>query len=462
MTFDNLQISYWHDSLPEAVQARPVLESDIDADVVIIGAGYTGLWTAYYLKKIDPALNIVVLEAKIAGFGASGRNGGWCTPFISGIEHWLNNPLYKDPALRLKRLMIDTVSEIGRVTELEAIDCHNERSGALEIAVLPEQLKRLRDEFNHQRDLGFGEDVYSWLDAKELGEVLKVDKALAGIRAHQCAAVHPARLARGLADCVEGLGVKIYEHSPVQTLNGQVVTAAGYKVNANTTLVTTEGYSGGLFGHKQRLIPVHSMMVATEPLSREQINEIGFRQRYTFANYDRVTTYGQLTADNRIAFGCRGTYLFASGIQHKFEHDDSEFELVRNTLLRFFPALQGVRFTHAWGGAMGVSRSLRPSVNFDPDKGVGWAGGFFGNGVAATHLAGQTLADLVTAQQTERLDTPWVNPAHANRRWEPEPLRWLGVRSTRTLMGVADRFEYQGGRPGSFFAKILDMFMPNL
>ena len=343
------QLSYWHDSLPEPVQARPMLDSDIDADIVIVGAGYTGLWTAYYLKQIDPSLDIAVLEAEIAGFGASGRNGGWCTPHVSSIDQWLNDPLQKAGALRLKRLMIDTVSEIGRLTQRESIDCHYERSGALEIAVLPTQLSQLQVELKYQRELGFGEDVYSWLDAKETGELLKVDKALATIRAHHCAVVHPARLARGLADCVEGLGVRIYEHSPVQDIKDLVLTTAQAKVKAETVLLTTEGYTGGLAGNGRRLIPIHSMMVATEPLSQQQIDDIGFRQRYTFTNSDRVTTYGQLTADRRIAFGCRGTYLFASGIQHKFEMADPEFKLVQDTLLRFFPGLQGIRFTHAWG-----------------------------------------------------------------------------------------------------------------
>ena len=166
MTFDYHQLSYWHDSLPAPILTRPTLETDIDADIIIVGAGYTGLWTAYYLKQIDASLDIVVLEAEIAGFGASGRNGGWCTPHISSIHRWLNDPVHKDGALRLRRLMIDTVSEIGRLTQRESIECDYERSGALEIAVLPTQLNHLRAELKYQRDLGFGEEIYSWLDEK--------------------------------------------------------------------------------------------------------------------------------------------------------------------------------------------------------------------------------------------------------------------------------------------------------
>ncbi|NKB38401.1 MAG: hypothetical protein GKR93_14760 [Gammaproteobacteria bacterium] len=201
------------------------------------------------------------------------------------------------------------------------------------------------------------------------------------------------------------------------------------------------------------------MMVATEVLSQQQLDTIGFNKRCTFANYDRVTTYGQITADRRIAFGCRGSYGFGSNIRQKFDKNDSDFRLVEETLLRFFPDLRGINFTHAWGGAMGVARSLHPAIHFDTKSRFGWAGGFFGSGVAATHLAGQTLADLVCGEDSERLTTPWVNPSYVNRKWEPEPLRWLGVYGSRRLMGVADYFDYHGA---AFVGQALDHVLPNL
>jgi glycine/D-amino acid oxidase-like deaminating enzyme len=173
-----------------------------------------------------------------------------------------------------------------------------------------------------------------------------------------------------------------------------------------------------------------------------------------------VVTYGQFTADNRIAFGCRGTYLFGSAIRHRFDRADAEFGLVRGTLLRYFPGLEGIRFSHAWGGAMGVSRSLQPSVNFDPAGRMGWAGGYFGSGVAATHLAGQTLADLVTGRDTERVHTPWVNPPQAGRNWEREPLRWLGIKSARALMTLADQAEYRLGKFGAGVGRMIDHVLP--
>ena len=145
-TQDYRQQSFWLDSVPDSLKPRPSLENDVEADIAIVGAGYTGLWTAWYLKQIDPNLNIAILEAEIAGFGASGRNGGWCASFLSGIEHWFDDPDKRDDAIRLQRQMFDAVREVGRVTESEAIDCHFEQSGALEVAVLPAQLIRLREE----------------------------------------------------------------------------------------------------------------------------------------------------------------------------------------------------------------------------------------------------------------------------------------------------------------------------
>jgi glycine/D-amino acid oxidase-like deaminating enzyme len=231
-------------------------------------------------------------------------------------------------------------------------------------------------------------------------------------------------------------------------------TARG-RVLADTVVLATEGYGAALKGLERRLIPVHSMMVATEPLPDELFERLRFRRRYCFGNLDRIVTYGQRTADNRIAFGCRGRYFYGSDSRRSFEAADPEFALVRNTLLRFFPALREVRFTHAWGGALGVSRSLRPAVCFDRQRRLGWAGGYFGNGVAAAHLAGRTLADLVLGRDSERLHTPWVNPPEAQRAWEAEPLRWLGFRVTRALMERADRAEYRG-RSAAGLQKLID------
>lgn len=459
MVQDYRQLSYWHDTVPGSLTNRPLLRSDIKTAVAIVGAGYTGLWTAYYLKQLDPALDISILEAETAGFGASGRNGGWCSAYFSGIDHWLQDPRQKGAATRLQRQMFDTVREIGRVARKESIDCHFEQSGALEIAVIPPQLLKLRAEWEQLHSLGFGDEDYQWLGRDELRNTLNVDQALAGIHMKHCAAIHPARLARGLAETVEGLGAVIYEKSPALQIEGNTVLTPGGKVEADTVVVATEGYSGTVAGRQRRLIPVHSMMVATEPLSEQQVASTGFRKRLCFGNLDRLVTYGQLTADRRIAFGCRGTYHYGSGIRN-FHTGDPEFKLVAESLLSFFPQLEGISFTHGWGGAMGVSRTLRPSVNFNPRARFGWAGGYFGNGVGASHLAGRTMAELVTGNDTERTHTPWVNPADSGRKWEPEPLRWLGIKSRAKLMQLADSAEYRDSAAAPLIGTALDTLFP--
>lgn len=458
MTEARRELSFWHDSLAGALQPRPALGAETRSDIAIVGAGYTGLWAAWYLKRLEPSLRIAMVEADIAGYGAAGRNGGWCSAWLSGIERWLDDPARRAGAIRLQKLMFQTVHDIGETTGREGIDCHYERAGALQIAVNPAQFERLEAELRYIRELGFGESDYRWLDRGDIRRTLAVDGALAALHLPHCAAIHPARLARGLAARLEREGVTIYEESPVLECGAGSVRTTGGAITADTVLVATEGYGAALSGRRRGLIPVHSMMVVTEPLPDETFERIGFQRRYCFGNLDRVVTYGQRTADNRIAFGCRGRYFYGSAVRHGFNPADPGFELVRSTLLRFFPELRGVRFTHAWGGALGVSRSLRPAVCFDAERRFGWAGGYFGNGVAAAHLAGRTLADLALGRDSELLQTPWVNPPEALRSWEPEPLRWLGFRATRALMERADRAEY-AGRSAAKLQKLIDILI---
>ncbi len=457
-------ISFWHDSLPGSLSPRPGLENDIEVDIAIAGAGYTGLWTAYYLKKHKPTLSIAIIESEIAGFGASGRNGGWCASYMTGIEKAMARPGLADGAIRLQKQMFDTVKEVGRVAELESIDCHFDQSGHVEAAVLPAHLERIREHVDFMHGLGFNEDDYQLLSEHQLREHINIDGALGGMYMSHCAAIHPARLVRGLADLLEGMGVKIYEQTAVIRLDKQGLITTGGRVRAGTTVLATEGYTGSVKGLGRKLIPIHSMMVATEPLSDLQLEQIGMRQRYVFNNPDHITTYGQLTADRRIAFGCRGSYLFGARVRPRFDPADPEFNLVWESLLKFFPTLSSSNFTHAWGGAMGVSRTLNPAVCFNKESRLGWAGGYFGNGVGACHLAGRTMADLILERDTDRLHTPWVNPEFERdlekKLWEIEPVRWLGIKSRTRLMQWADRAEYSNSSAASLISKTLDTLFP--
>ena len=458
------KLSFWHDSIPGSLLPRPSLENDTEVDIAIAGAGYTGLWTAYYLKKLNPALSIAVIESEIAGFGASGRNGGWCSSYLSGIEKALAQPDLVDAAIRLQRLLFDTVKEVGRITELESIDCHFDQAGQVEAAILPAQLNRVREDVNFMHGLGFGEQDFRWLTAQQLRDHINIDNALGGMFMSHCAAIHPARLARGLADVVEGQGVRIFEQTPVLKLDQDGLTTAGGRVKAGATVLATEGYTRTIKGLERKLIPIHSMMIATEPLSELQLEQTGLQQRYTFNNRDHLTTYGQLTADRRIAFGCRGSYFYGSEIRSHFDPADSEFDLIWEVLLKFFPTLRGSRYTHAWGGAMGVSRTMNPAVCFNREKQFGWAGGYFGNGVGASNLAGRTMADLILERDTDRVHTPWVNPDREReldkKLWEIEPVRWLGINSRARLMHLADRAESSNNIAAPLINKTLETVFP--
>ena len=435
-------LSFWHDSHPGSLEPRPSLDSDRQVDVAIVGGGYTGLWTAYYLKALEPGIRVAIAEAEIAGFGASGRNGGWCVGLLAGIEDLAADPAERDGVVRLQRAVFDAVAEVGRVSEREGIDCHYARGGSVSFASVPPHLDVMRADLAHWRDLGCGEEDVRWLEADECRKRVGARNNLGGLLFEHCAAIHPLRLARGLAEVVEARGVEIYEASPVTALEAGGVRTTGGRLRAETVVRATEGYTRGLPGHRRRLLPLHSMMIATEPLPESSWDEIGLSQRETFQDPRRIVIYGQRTADDRLAFGARGQYFYGSQLRDRFASGDPLLGEVQQVLESIFPVLRGHAVSHRWGGAMGVPRDWCPSVGIDSKRGLAWAGGYVGDGVAASNLAGRTLADLILGRESERVTLPWVGTPFPN--WEPEPFRWLGVTATRWTGEVMDRAELQG------------------
>lgn len=438
------ELSFWHDSHPGSLAPRPALDAERQVDVAIVGAGYTGLWTAYYLKALEPGIRVAIAESEIAGFGASGRNGGWCVGLLAGIESLAADPAQRDGVVRLQRAVFDAVAEVGRVSEEEGIDCHYARGGSVSFASVPPHLDLMRADLAYWRDLGFGEQDVRWLEVDECRKRVGARRNLGGLLLEHCAAIHPLRLARGLAEVVEKRGVEIYEASPVTALEAGRVLTPGGTLRAETVVRATEGYTCGLPGVRRQLIPLHSMMVATEPLPESVWQEIGLSQRETFQDPRRMVIYGQRTADDRLAFGARGQYLYASRVRRRFASSDPLLGEVQQVLESIFPVLREHAVSHRWGGAMGVPRDWRPSVGIDSERGFAWAGGYVGDGVAASNLAGRTLADLILRRDSDRLTLPWVGSPFPN--WEPEPLRWLGVSATRWLGEVLDRAELQERR----------------
>jgi glycine/D-amino acid oxidase-like deaminating enzyme len=450
-------LSFWHETLPGPLEPRAALVREDQVDVAIVGAGYTGLWTAYYLKTHAPELRVAVVEAEVAGFGASGRNGGWCEGFLAGLDSQLADTRSRPRALALQRAMFDTVDEVGRAAAQEKIDCHYKKGGYLRLATSGPQLEDLRESLRFYRELGFGDDVIRWLEPGESAQRARVPMCRGAIFTPHCAVIHPARLARGLAEAVVRKGVALYERSPVQRIESRRVVTPGGSLRADVVVRAVEGYTPRLPGEKRTLIPLHSQMIATEPLSDEQWKEIGLSERETFADSRRTVTYGQRTADGRIAFGGRGRYYYASRIRDRFAADDPLFARVHAALRSIFPALSGVRITHRWGGALAVPRNWQPGVGVDRRTGLAWAGGYVGEGVAATNLAARTLADLILERDTDLVRLPWAQQGWP--RWEPEPLRWLGVTGVRTVGESADAAEFRSDRRPAVRAAIFDFFV---
>jgi glycine/D-amino acid oxidase-like deaminating enzyme len=452
-------LSLWHDTLvasgDDDLSPRPELEGDLDVDVCIVGAGFTGLWTAYTLLVEDPSVRVAVLEAEIAGFGASGRNGGWCSALFPASAAALARRHGREAALAMRRAMNATVSEVGRVVAAEGIEAHWRQGGTVVLARTPVQLERARAAV--AADAAFdGVDGLALLSAEEAAQHAGASRVLGATFTPHCARVHPARLVRGLARAVERRGGRIHERTPaVRIVPGPKprVETAGGTVRADVVVRATEAWTAGLADSGREVVPVYSLMVATEPLPPSFWATAGLAAGETFSDHRHLIIYGQRTADDRIAFGGRGApYHAGSRIEPRFDRDPGVFAGLRATLLDLFPGLRGHAFTHAWGGPLGIARDWHAGVGLDRKTGLAWAGGYVGDGVGTSNLAGRTLADLVLGRDTELTRLPWVG--HRSPRWEPEPLRWLGVNAGLRAMTTADAEERLTGRP-SLAARVL-------
>lgn len=423
----------------EPTAPRPALDRDVDVDVAIVGAGYTGLWTVYYLLKANPALRVAIVEREHVGFGASGRNGGWASAIFPISLRQLAKLSSPAAALEQQGAMNDTVDEIGRVLAAEGIEADYAKQGFVSLARTPAQLARVAPAVRTAADFGL-RDQWRAVDAAEASRMVGATSVLGGLFTEHCALVHPGKLVRGLARTVETLGATIYERTPAVEIGPRQVATPRGRVTAPVVVRATEAFTCEQPGHRRSVIPLYSLVLATEPLPASTRAELRLDHRRAFNDMRHLRVYSQVTAEGRLVFGGRGApYHFGSRISSKSDLALSVHQKIRATMVEFFPALKDAKITHRWGGALGVSRDWCPTVGFDKSTGLAWAGNYVGDGVATSNLAGRLLRNLILGHDAAINRLPIVN--HRSPLWEREPLRWLGVNAGLTAATLGDAEE---------------------
>jgi glycine/D-amino acid oxidase-like deaminating enzyme len=425
--------SFWLDTCGDDLTPRPPLDGPTEVDVAILGAGFTGLWTAYSLLRRDPSLQVLVVEKEIAGFGASGRNGGWCVAEFPLGPAVMTKRYGREAARAVALAMIDSLHQIESVTQEEGIDAHFARGGALSIARAEYDLPHLEEAFDEYRAIGL-EDRVALLDAAQTAQHIRVADAVGSFWMREGAAIQPARLARGLARAVERRGGRIVEGTTVTDYAGgappRLITDRG-EVRARRAIVLAgEAYLSRLPKLRRHIIPMTSHMVVTEPLPPEIWEQIGWEERAPAVGFGSTAGYLNHTADGRIAFGAyRARYPFGSRITDDLDRMEDVFAHARDAARVWFPMLRDVPFTHAWGGVFGVPRDRMPTMGFNPRTGVALAFGYSGEGVVTSNLSGRVLTDLLTETDSDLTRLPMAT--HQPVPWEPEPLRAIGVNLVR-------------------------------
>lgn len=433
-------LSFWHDTVPDSLAPREPLPGDRVVDVAIIGGGLTGLWTAWYLLERDPHVVIAVVEKEIAGFGASGRNGGWCSALFPRSASSLEKAHGRDAAVAMRRAMVASVDEVGRASAAAGIDCDWAKAGTISYARSAVQLAEARAEIAEAER--YGVDRLEFWGA----ERVMARGALGASFDPACARVHPAKLVRGLARAVEARGVTIFEQTEVLDYSAGVVHTTSGTISCSTVVVALEGYTATMAQSPRDVLPLYSLMIATQPLPDSLWDELGIAHGQTFADFRHLLVYGQRTADNRFAFGGRGArYHWGSAIRPEYDRVEAVFEHLRASLRDFFPVIGDVEVTHRWGGPLGVSRDWHATASFDPAQRIARASGYVGDGLSTTNLAGRTLTDLITDTDSELVRLPWVT--HASPRWEREPARFIGANAGLAAMTAADVEERLTSRP---------------
>jgi glycine/D-amino acid oxidase-like deaminating enzyme len=429
--------SFW---LEDDYSPGPPLDGDRSVDVAIIGGGFTGLWTAYFLKRAQPSLRVAVVEREVVGYGASGRNGGFAMTLLNrGLNDMVQ--AFGDAATRdAHRAAAASVDGIGAFARDHAVDCHYEKNGLIALASDPSQIARIEAEYRHAERLGLS--GFTFLDRAALQASVHSPTYECGVREETCAILNPARLVRGQRRVARDLGVEIFESTPVEDVRAEgkrvtVRTPHGI-IRADQAVLATNAYSVHFPPIHRYVVPIYSYIVLTEPLSPALWDAIGWQGREGLEDRRTYLHYYRRTHDGRILFGGEDApYFYNSGIGSQHDRNPEVFTRLKDDLRRTFPPLANVRFTHEWGGPVGLTVRFVPTFGTLQGGRIHYGFGYCGHGVGPTHLGGQILADLVLGRRTERTDLCFVRTTALP--FPPEPLRYVGVTAARRLLLKQDR-----------------------
>ena len=462
----NKTFAQWPDSLWRDGQLDwdfSCLPRDLSCDVAIIGAGFTGLWTAKHLLDMEPSLSIAIIDARQPGFGASGRNGGWCSALYPTSLDTIAAETSRETAVNLQLHLILTVKDIGTYISDKNIKCGWNQSGTLSFSRNEAQLERQHADISMYRNLGLGDDFIQSLTSTEAQQRIAITKPLGASFTPNCASLNPAQLVDGLVTQLLIQGVVFYGDSIVTEIGRNSLTATTADgpstISCKWSVQATEGFTARIPKQRRVIAPLYSYMIATEPISSHTWNDIGWHGRETWNDGRNMIVYAQRTADDRIAFGGRGApYKYASRIGGEFDSKASIHQLLEETLHELLPPTRSVEITNRWGGSLGVHRDWHPSVMADAATGRASAGGYVGDGVAFSCLAAEAVANEILDTDSRIRTLPFVN--HVSPKWEPEPLRWLGINGMISLTQRADIAEERGKSVGFLTRQLLKRILP--
>ncbi|QSP95009.1 FAD-binding oxidoreductase [Marinobacter salinisoli] len=433
------QAVLWWQGLPEPEPAAPCPELQ-PVDVAIVGAGFTGLWTAYFLKQLRPAWRIAIFEQHHVGYGASGRNGGWLIGGIAGQEDWLGS-LPASEREQSQQLLYGIVERVRAICERHRIDCDFSHAGVLYAAArYPEQIHAARSWLHGIRSSGQPESAFHWLSKPDTESLLNLPDVYGGLYSPHCATINPIKLCLGLAHTLKGMGVQIVERARVDEVTSRRLTINAQPVQCGHIVLASEAFPATWQPLSRKRLPVYSNVIATRALSEHEWQQTVNKPGLAFSDLCRSITYGQRSQGGHMVFGARGGYQFGARARFEFTPDDPAFRAPATFLRRLFPSLTEQDIQYRWAGSLAMSRGFRPFAGFDKDSCIAYAGGYGGEGVGASHLFGQTLAELITESGSIYTQQPWVirgSPSQL-KNWEAEPVPWLGYHMLGKLFALED------------------------